>query len=212
MLLWIDGVWFSVLLKMYNVLYILQWWLDRRSEELLGEKTARCLCEEEETLRLQQQEDERLALALSQEFIQHKLVSWDVGWGGRWWSYLQVTIPDHPKFNSYIMNKRHNTSFTQFTCLCQFMIWLLNFVECCPHCSVLLLYCKWQEAGEGPGNVEYLNLLTVLGYRVGQGFVSRNASRNTRGCVQGEVLLVPLISCSNKATWNCILVWREMWL
>ena len=36
--------------------------------------------------------------------------------------------------------------------------------------------------------------------RVGQGFVSRNASRNMRGCVQGEVLLVPLISCSNEAT------------
>ena len=32
------------------------------------------------------------------------------------------------------------------------------------------------------------------------GFVSRNASRNTRGRVQGEVLLVPLISCSNEAT------------
>jgi len=40
-----------------------------------------------------------------------------------------------------------------------------------------------------------------VGYRVGQGFVSRNASRNTRGRVQGEVLLVPLISCSNEATW-----------
>ena len=39
-----------------------------------------------------------------------------------------------------------------------------------------------------------------VGYRVGQGFVSRNASRNTRGRVQGEVLLVLLISCSNKAT------------
>ena len=39
-----------------------------------------------------------------------------------------------------------------------------------------------------------------VGYRVGQGFVSRNASRNTRGRVQGEVLLVPLISCSNEAT------------
>ena len=37
-----------------------------------------------------------------------------------------------------------------------------------------------------------------VGYRVGQGFVSRNASRNTRGRVQGEVLLVPLISCSNE--------------
>ena len=33
---------------------------------------------------------------------------------------------------------------------------------------------------------------------VWQGFVSRNASRNTR--VQGEVLLVPLISCSNVFT------------
>ena len=33
----------------------------------------------------------------------------------------------------------------------------------------------------------------------GEGFVSRNASRNTRGRVQGEVLLVPLISCSNEA-------------
>ena len=39
-----------------------------------------------------------------------------------------------------------------------------------------------------------------VGYRVGQGFVSRNASRNTRGRVQGEVLLVPLISCLNEAT------------
>ena len=39
-----------------------------------------------------------------------------------------------------------------------------------------------------------------VGYRVRQGFVSRNASRNTRGRVQGEVLLVPLISCSNEAT------------
>ena len=29
-----------------------------------------------------------------------------------------------------------------------------------------------------------------VGYRVGQGFVSRNASRNTRGRVRGEVLLV----------------------
>ena len=33
----------------------------------------------------------------------------------------------------------------------------------------------------------------------GEGFVSRNASRNTRGRVPGEVLLVPLISCSNEA-------------
>ena len=68
----------------------LQWGLDRRSDELLGEETARCLCEEKEhrkeALRLQQQEDERPALAFSQEFVQHKLVSRDVGWGGRWWS------------------------------------------------------------------------------------------------------------------------------
>ena len=41
-----------------------------------------------------------------------------------------------------------------------------------------------------------------VGYRVGQGFVSRNPSRNKRGRVQGEVLLVPMISCSNEATWN----------
>ena len=57
----------------------LQWWLDNRSEE----EAVRCLCEEEECRReawwLQQQEDERLALALSQEFIQHQLVSRDVG-------------------------------------------------------------------------------------------------------------------------------------
>ena len=39
-----------------------------------------------------------------------------------------------------------------------------------------------------------------VGYWVGQGFVSRNASRNTCGCVQGEILLVPLISCSNETT------------
>ena len=56
-----------------------------------------------------------------------------------------------------------------------------------------------------PGNVEYLDPSIVsrkqrVGYRVGQGFVSRNASRNTRGRVQGEVLLVPLISRSNEAT------------
>ena len=86
-------IWLSVLLRLCNVLCMfcaLQWWLDRHSEELLGEETARCLCEEEEhrkeALRLQQQEDERLALALSQEFIQHKLVSWDVGGRGRGWS------------------------------------------------------------------------------------------------------------------------------
>ena len=64
-------------------LYTLQWWLDRCSEELLGEEAARGLREEEErrkeAWRLQQQEDERLALALSQEFIQHQLVSRDVG-------------------------------------------------------------------------------------------------------------------------------------
>ena len=42
---------------------------------------------------------------------------------------------------------------------------------------------------------------TCMGvYRVGQGFVSRNAIRNMHGRVQGEVLLVPLISCSNKST------------
>ena len=41
-----------------------------------------------------------------------------------------------------------------------------------------------------------------VGYRVAQGFVSRNASRNTRGRVPGEVLLVPLISYSNEATGN----------
>ena len=78
-----------------------QWWVDRRSEELLGKETARCLiCEEEETLWLQQQEDERLALALSQEFIQHKLVSSDVGWRGEMMvlftgtcSYTQPFIP-----------------------------------------------------------------------------------------------------------------------
>ena len=39
-----------------------------------------------------------------------------------------------------------------------------------------------------------------VGYRVGQGFVFGNASRNTRRRVQGEVLLVPLISCSNEVT------------
>ena len=64
---------------MCTVFCALQWWVDHRSEELLGKETARCLCEEEEhrkeALWLQQQEDERLALALSQEFIQHKLVS-----------------------------------------------------------------------------------------------------------------------------------------
>ena len=43
-----------------------------------------------------------------------------------------------------------------------------------------------------------------VGYRVGQGFVSRNASRNTRGRVQGEVLLVPLISCLNETTPRCV--------
>ena len=68
--------------------FALQWWLDRCSEELLGEEAARCLCDEEErrkeAWRLQQQEDERLALALSQEFIHHQLVSRDVGGrGGR---------------------------------------------------------------------------------------------------------------------------------
>ena len=49
---------------------------------------------------LQQQEDERLALALSQEFIQHRLVSSDVGWGGEMvvlftgaCSYTQPFIP-----------------------------------------------------------------------------------------------------------------------
>ena len=56
------------------------------------------------------------------------------------------------------------------------------------------------------GNIEYLDPLIVsrnnlrVGYRVRQGFVSRNTSRNTHGRVQGEVLLVLLISCSNKAT------------
>ena len=39
-----------------------------------------------------------------------------------------------------------------------------------------------------------------VGYRIGQGFVSGNASRNIRGRVQGEVLLVPLFSCWIEAT------------
>ena len=39
-----------------------------------------------------------------------------------------------------------------------------------------------------------------MGYRVRQGFVSRNASGNMHGHVQGEVLLVPLISCWIEAT------------
>ena len=44
---------------------------------------------------------------------------------------------------------------------------------------------------------------------VGQGFVSRSASRKMRGCVQGEVQLVPLISCLNEATHaeSCRGVW-----
>ena len=74
----------------YVMFFALQWWLDRCSEELLGEEAARCLRDEEErrkeAWRLQQQEDERLALALSQEFIHHQLVSRDVGGGRRWWS------------------------------------------------------------------------------------------------------------------------------
>ena len=37
---------------------------------------------------------------------------------------------------------------------------------------------------------------------MGQGFVSRNASRNTRGRGQDEVQLLPLISCSNETTSN----------
>ena len=67
----------------YVMFFVLQWWLDRCSEELLGEEAARRLRDEEErrkeAWRLQQQEDERLALALSQEFIHHQLVSRDVG-------------------------------------------------------------------------------------------------------------------------------------
>ena len=52
---------------------------------------------------------------------------------------------------------------------------------------------------ERGGNVQYLNPLieTKIGYRVWQGFVSRNASRNTRGRVQDEV---PSISCWIEAT------------
>ena len=40
-----------------------------------------------------------------------------------------------------------------------------------------------------------LFLETRVGYRVGQEFVSRNASRNMRGRVQGEVQLLPRVSC-----------------
>ena len=40
-----------------------------------------------------------------------------------------------------------------------------------------------------------------VGYMVGQGFVSRNASRNVCGRVQGEVQLLPLISCWIEATY-----------
>ena len=65
-----------------------------------------------------------------------------------------------------------------------------------------LQYAKTE--GEGLGtyitSTRYLFLETRVGYRVGQGFVSRNASRNTRGRVQGEVQLLPPISCWNNAT------------
>ena len=57
-------------------------------------------------------------------------------------------------------------------------------------------YCRLENElimRREPGNVQYPDPLIV--YRVRQGFVSRNTSRNTCGCVQGEVLLVPLISC-----------------
>ena len=76
----------------------------------------------------------------------------------------------------------------------------------------LLCECKLKKkwGGGGGGGEAWerriprpLNCFQV-GYRVGQGFVSRNASRNTRGHVQGEVLLVPLISCSNEATTACV--------
>ena len=67
-------------------------------------------------------------------------------------------------------------------------------------------YCKQSKTGAGEGlgtyitSTHYLFLETRVGYRVGQGFVSRNASRNTRGRVQGEVQLLPPISCWNNAT------------
>ena len=52
----------------------------------------------------------------------------------------------------------------------------------------------------GHGRTSRTGSGAYVGYRVGQGLVSRNASRNTCGRVQGEVLLVPLISCSNEDT------------
>ena len=45
-----------------------------------------------------------------------------------------------------------------------------------------------------------LLLETRVGYRIRQGFVSRNVSRNMRGCVQGEVQLLPRISCWNNSS------------
>ena len=60
-----------------------------------------------------------------------------------------------------------------------------------------------EEPGGGSGNAQYLNPLIVSGNK-GQvlgpaGIVSRNASRNMRRCVQGEVQLV---FSWNKATWT----------
>ena len=54
-----------------------------------------------------------------------------------------------------------------------------------------------KKLGEGLGM--HITLETRVGYRVRQGFLSRNASRNMRGRVQGDVQLVPLISCSSEA-------------
>ena len=45
-----------------------------------------------------------------------------------------------------------------------------------------------------------LYLETRVGYRVGQGFVSRNASRNIHGCVQGKVQLLPYMNSSYTST------------
>ena len=54
--------------------------------------------------------------------------------------------------------------------------------------------------GGGSGYVHYLvrYLETRIGYRVGQGFVSRNAHRNMCGRAQGEVQLLPGIGCWNE--------------
>ena len=109
------------------------------------------------------------------------------------------------RLNEYSVNKAWASSFVRPHVI-KFSTYdvshMINFTRLFPFFSVFRSHAgrAWERRIPRPLNCFQKQR---VGYRVGQGFVFRNASRNTRGRVQGEVLLVLLISCLNEATAKC---------